>query len=142
MEPTLYQGNFLLVSKLAYKWGTMHTGDIIVFHHNENGRNEDYIKRLIGVPGDTVRVEQGIVYVNGQALDEPYIMAKPNYEGTWVVPEDSVFVLGDNRNDSSDSHDWGFVPDTAIVGKAVLVYWPFNEFRTLSHPLMVGAAAP
>jgi signal peptidase I len=142
MEPTLVPGNFLLVNKLAYKWGKMHTGDIVVFHHNENGNKEDYIKRLIGIPGDIVKVEFGIVYVNGQALEEPYILQTPNYSGTWTVPENTVFVLGDNRNDSSDSHDWGFVQSSDIIGRAFLVYWPLKSIRALSHPVMVSAALP
>jgi signal peptidase I len=142
MEPTLYPGNFLLVSKMAYKWGSMHTGDIIVFHHNENGRKEDYIKRLIGISGDTVKAENGIVSVNGQTLTEPYIMDALKYEGTWIVPENTVFVLGDNRNDSSDSHDWGFVQAKDIIGKAFVVYWPLPAIRTLSHPVMVSAVTP
>lgn len=133
MEPTLYPGNFLLVSKMAYKWGSYRTGDIIVFHHNEYGQQEDYIKRLIGVSGDTVRVEKGIVSVNGQPLNEPYIMAAPKYEGTWKVPENTVFVLGDNRNDSSDSHDWGFVQMKDIIGKAFAVYWPPSAVRALKY---------
>lgn len=142
MEPTLYPGYFLLLNKLAYKWSPMKTGDIIVFHHNEYGQKKDYIKRLIGVPGDTVKVENGVVSVDGQVLTEPYIMQAPKYDGSWVVPEGTVFVLGDNRNDSSDSHDWGFVQKTDIIGKAIFVYWPFSAIKVISHPVMVSAAAP
>lgn len=142
MEPTLYPGYFLLLNKLAYKWGPMKTGDIIVFHHNEYGQKKDYIKRLIGVPGDTVKVENGVVSVNGQALTEPYIKQAPNYDGSWKVPDGTVFVLGDNRNDSSDSHDWGFVQQSDIIGKAIFVYWPFPAIKVISHPVMVSAATP
>jgi len=101
---------------------------------------EDYIKRVIGLPGDEVRIEGGMVYVNGSLLDEPYIAAPPSYPGVWAVPEDSFFVLGDNRNQSSDSHSWGFVPLENIVGKALVVYWPLDQIKTLYHPLIVNAA--
>ncbi len=137
MEPTLMPGDFLLVSKLAYRLGEMKTGDVVVFHYPGN-TEEDYIKRLIGKPGDTVRVDQGIVYVNDQALLEPYIMARPNYAGEWTVPAESVFVLGDNRNDSSDSHDWGYVPVSYLVGKALVTYWPFSAMGVMPYPTFVS----
>jgi signal peptidase I len=133
MQPTLYQGDLILVNKLAYKLGKMNTGDVVIFH-NPNLLEEDYIKRLIGKPGDVVKVEGGVVYVNGTALKEPYIAAPPEYADEWTVPANSVFVLGDNRNNSSDSHSWGFVPVSDIVGKALVVYWPLNAMKILSHP--------
>lgn len=133
MQPTLYEGNLIVVNKLAYKWGELNTGDIAIFH-NPNFLEEDYIKRLIGTPGDVVSVNSGVVSVNGVALTEPYIAAQPNYEDTWTVPADSVFVLGDNRNNSSDSHSWGFVPIKDLVGKALVVYWPPQAAKVLSHP--------
>jgi signal peptidase I len=133
MQPTLYEGNLLLVNRLAYKFGQMQTGDVVIFH-NPNFLEEDYIKRLIGKPGDVVVVEGGVVSVNGTQLDEPYIAAPPDYAATWTVPQDSVFVLGDNRNYSYDSHSWGFVPIEDVVGKALLVYWPIDSMKILSHP--------
>jgi signal peptidase I len=133
MQPTLVEGNLIVVNKLAYKLGELHTGDIVIFH-NPNFLEEDYIKRLIGTPGDVVSVKSGVVSVNGIALTEPYIAATPNYEDTWTVPADSVFVLGDNRNNSSDSHSWGFVPINDLVGKALVVYWPPPAAKVLSHP--------
>lgn len=133
MQPTLYEGNLILVNKLAYKVGKIQTGDVVIFH-NPNFLEEDYIKRLIGKPGDVVKVEGGVVYVNGTALTEPYLAAPPEYSDEWIVPADSVFVLGDNRNSSSDSHSWGFVPVEDLVGKALLVYWPFESMKILSHP--------
>lgn len=137
MQPSFYEGNVLLVNKLAYKLGKMHTGDVLIFH-NPKALEEDYIKRLIGKPGDTVRAENGKIYVNGVALDEPYIAQPPYYIGEWVVPEDSVFVLGDNRNSSSDSHSWGFVPLDDLVGKALLVYWPLNAVEIIQQPVYPG----
>lgn len=139
MRPTLKPGEFLLVNKLAYRVGEIGHGDIIVFHYPLNPQ-EDYIKRVIGVPGDEVIVRGGEVFVNGQRLEEDYIMAPPGYEDSWVVPEDEVFVLGDNRNQSSDSHSWGFVPFQNIVGRAMVVYWPLNEAKVLSQPVIVNAA--
>jgi signal peptidase I len=133
MQPTLYEGNLILVNKLAYKFGSMHTGDIVIFH-NPNFLAEDYIKRLIGKPGDIISVEGGVVSVNGVPLDEPYESAPPEYSGSWQVPEDSVFVLGDNRNYSYDSHSWGYVPVSDLVGRAIFVYWPVNSIKALQHP--------
>ncbi|MCX6053468.1 MAG: signal peptidase I [Chloroflexi bacterium] len=139
MQPTLYEGNIILVNKLAYKFGHFQTGDIIIFH-NPNDLSEDYIKRLIGKPGDTVRVEAGIVSVNGEVLDEPYIAASPQYSGEWLVPENAIFALGDNRNMSSDSHSWGFVPLEDLVGKALFVYWPLDAAKIITHPDLVSAS--
>ena len=133
MQPTFYEGDVLLVNKLAYKLGKVHTGDVVIFH-NPNFLEEDYIKRLIGKPGDVVKADGGLIYVNGIPLDEPYISQPPYYLGEWVVPEDAVFVLGDNRNSSSDSHSWGFVPLEDLVGKALVVYWPFDAAKFIRQP--------
>jgi signal peptidase I len=139
MEPTLQPGYLLIVNKLAYKLGEPKHGDIVVFHYMGDN-NEDYIKRVIGLPGDEVKIENGNVYVNGIALNEPYIAAFPAYSGTWKVPEGSLFVLGDNRNNSSDSHQWGFVDLDDVVGKAVFIYYPFDVIGSLVIPDLVQAA--
>lgn len=139
MQPTLYEGEFVLVSKISYWIGSPQVGDVIVFHApSEPG--EDFIKRIIGTPGDTVNVQDGKVFVNGNRLDEPYIADVPLYEGEWQVPADELFVLGDNRNQSSDLHRWGFVPEEDLVGKAVLIYWPFQKMALLDHPDIVKAS--
>jgi signal peptidase I len=140
MQPTLYEGNIVLVNKMAYKFGDMKTGDVVIFHDPHN-RQEDFIKRLVGKPGDLVTVKNGEVYVNGDQLFEPYIASEPVYDGVWQVPDDSIFVLGDNRNQSSDSHSWGFVPLTDLVGKALIVYWPLDEIKLVTHhqPETAGA---
>lgn len=132
MQPTLVEGNIIMVNKLAYKFGEIQTGDVVIFHA-PNNRSEDFIKRLIGKPGDLVEVSNGQVYVNSVALIEPYIAAPPQYSGTWQVPEDAIFVLGDNRNQSSDSHSWGFVPLEDVVGKALVVYWPIDHIKLITH---------
>ena len=139
MQPTLHPGEFILVNKFEYKLGEIHRGDIIVFHYPLNP-SEDYIKRVIGIPGDTVTVSNTRVMVNNQTLTEPYISAPPQYTGTWQVPEGKVFVLGDNRNQSSDSHSWGFVPSENIVGRALVIYWPLEQFKILTSPATVSAA--
>lgn len=137
MLPTLQPNEFVLVNKMAYKMGDFERGDIVVFHYSPE---EDYIKRVIGLPGDEVTVGNGQVMVNGQLLDEPYISAPPQYTGTWQVPDGSLFVLGDNRNQSSDSHRWGFIQEDSVIGKALVVYWPIDEVKILSHPLIVKAS--
>lgn len=139
MLPTLEPGEFLLVNRVAYKLGEPKIGDIVIFHA-PGVDDMDYIKRLIGRPGDVVRIEDGIVYVNDQPLYEPYIAQAPSYAGTWVVPEGEVFVLGDNRNNSSDSHLWGFIPEDDIVGKALIIYWPLNQITILHASNIVQAA--
>lgn len=132
MRPTLDDGEFVLVSKLNYKLSNVQRGDIIVFHYPMDPAQE-LIKRVIGLPGDRIEVNEGIVYVNGQALEEPYIAAPPAYSSQWNVPQDRLFVLGDNRNDSSDSHSWGFLPFENVVGKAVLIYWPPPMWDVIEH---------
>jgi signal peptidase I len=132
MRPTLHDGEQVLVNRLAYKWVKPHLGDVIVFRFPRNP-SQEYIKRVIGLPGDKVYITNQQVFVNGQLLDEPYIAEAPQYYGTWTVPEDALFVLGDNRNDSSDSHDWEYVPMKNIVGKALVVYWPPSEWSLIAH---------
>lgn len=133
MVPTLQDGEFVLVNKLSYKFGDVSRGDIIVFHYPVNP-DEDLIKRVMGLPGDHVKVQDGQVYVNDVMLNENYIAARPTYAGEWQVPEDNYFVLGDNRNNSSDSHSWGLLPSEKIVGKAVVIYWPPPFWKILQHP--------
>jgi signal peptidase I len=132
MRPTLEDGEFILVSKLNYRFGEVERGDIIVFHYPLNP-SQELIKRVIGLPGDHISVKDGIVSVNGQKIDEPYIAATPLYNGEWDVPEENLFVLGDNRNDSSDSHSWGFLPFQNVVGKAVMIYWPPPLWDIIQH---------
>jgi signal peptidase I len=126
MYPTLNDRERLFVNKLVYRFREPRRGEIVVFRYPANPR-KNFIKRVIGIPGDTVSIRGGQVFVNGVPLDEPYIN-EPMY-GTYsgvVVPEDTVFVLGDNRNNSQDSRDRsvGFVPYMNIVGEAFVRYWP------------------
>ncbi|RMF44413.1 MAG: signal peptidase I [Anaerolineae bacterium] len=134
MEPTLIPGEFVIVNKLAYRFGEMHRGDVVVFYYPRDP-SQRYIKRIIGLPGDEVTVSGGRVFINGEALNEPYLNAPPTYMGTWQVPQDGIFVLGDNRNRSADSHVWGMVPLDYIIGKAIFVYWPLDRFGPVpGHP--------
>lgn len=140
MEPTLSDGDLVVVNRIAHRVEALARGDIVVFHFPlDPGRR--FIKRLIGLPGDQVSIHDGRVFVNQVPLDEPYIAAPPAYSGDWRVGPDEIFVLGDNRNNSSDSQNWGMVPAEEIVGKAVLVYWPPPSVGVIPHhPLTVQAA--
>ena len=139
MIPTLVSGEYVAVNRLSYQLGSPQRGDIIVFHFPRNPK-EEYIKRVVGLPGDVVEVMNGSVYVNGQPLAENYLNVKMNYTGKWEVPADQLFVLGDNRNNSSDSHDWGTVPMDYVVGTAVLVYWPPPAWGLIDHVPLANAA--
>jgi len=132
MQPTLEDGEFVLVSKVNYQFGDVERGDIVVFHFPLDPEQE-LIKRVIGLPSDTISVQNGQVSVNGWVLDEPYIAAAPAYSGEWIVPDGQLFVLGDNRNDSSDSHSWGYLPLEKVVGKAVVIYWPPPFWKVIQH---------
>jgi len=138
MRPTLADGEFVLVSKLNYRFGAVERGDIIVFQYPLNPEQK-LIKRVIGLPGDHVRVQEGKTSVNGQVLDEPYIAATPLYSGAWDVANGRLFVLGDNRNDSSDSHSWGFLPLENVVGKAIVIYWPPPLWDVIRHKQLLIA---
>ena len=172
MEPTLMVHDVLLVNEFEYRFTKPHHGDIVVFLPPKSEPN-DFIKRLIGAPGDTLRVHQGIVYRNGEALVEPYIQDKPNYEleiknyGIYVdgnrldpefanippkekwsapdrIPDGCYYMMGDNRQNSEDSHAWGFAQTggtfatgerkgekASFTGHAFLIFFPLNRIRIL-----------
>ena len=155
MEPTLHgdpkYGDHVLVNKYLYSLREPKRGEIVVFRTlNIEGLDwkKDYIKRLIGLPGDTIEIKEGRVYVNGQVLDEPSVFKMIHYENIdseygfleagggygykgqkFVVPDHHYFVLGDNSAHSFDSRRWGFVPEENLMGKAMLIYWPLNRLR-------------
>jgi signal peptidase I len=141
MEPSLHDGEFVVINRLAYRWANPDRGEIIVFNFPLDPERR-FIKRIIGLPGDTVSVHQGIVFVNNIPLEEPYIYAPPEYDGEWIVEEGHYFVLGDNRNNSSDSQNWGSLGAEEIIGKAVIVYWPINDLGIIPHFDLVSAAEP
>lgn len=138
MEPTLYRGDFVIVNKISYRLGQIGRGDVIVFHYPPNPQ-EQYIKRVIGLPGERVSISAGQVYINGEQLVEPYLSVTTQRGGEWDVPEDALFVLGDNRNNSSDSRSWGMVPFENVVGKAMVIYWPPENWGTLAFPTAAAA---
>lgn len=137
MLPTLEVQDRLIIEKISYHFKDPKRGDVVVFNPTEILEQQNYkdafIKRVIGIPGDTVQVRGGHVYVNGKQLEEDYINQAPDYEyGPVTVPENHYLVFGDNRNNSYDSHYWGFVPREKLVGKAFVRFWPFNRVGTLS----------
>ncbi len=133
MMPGLDDQERIFINKFVYRWEPISRGDIVVFHYPRDP-SKSYIKRVIAVGGDRVRIEQGQVYVNGERLEEPYV--PPQYDDVRslaeiIVPENCYFVLGDHRSSSSDSRDFGPVPHRFIYGKAVFVYWPMDKLGTL-----------
>lgn len=136
MMPTLHHGERLLVDKLTYRFAEPQRGDIVVFRYPSDPR-QHFIKRLIGLPGDTVEVRDGRVLVNGVALEENYVLQPPlGRYGPRTVPEGAYFVLGDNRNNSEDSRDprVGFVPRDHLVGRALWRYWPPRRMLVFARP--------
>lgn len=138
MNPTLFNGQYLLINNFSYYLDEPERGDIIVFRHPNQDLN--LIKRVIGLPGDKVEVDNQQVIVNGEVLEEPYIQEEPTYAGAWEVPPDTLFVLGDNRNNSSDSHTWQFLPQENILGRAVIVYWPPKDWMQIPHHIFASAS--
>jgi len=139
MMPTLQDGNKLVVNKIGYRIGELNRFDVIVFHAN---KEEDYVKRVIGIPGDRVEYRDDILYINGTKYEESYLekyrkeafggrltgdFTLNELTGEEVVPEGHIFVLGDNRLGSRDSREFGFVSIDQVVGKVDLRYWPFDE---------------
>lgn len=133
MEPTLVEGDRVLVNRLVYHFRSPERGDIIVFQPpNQNG-GDPFIKRVVAVGGDTVAVHDGLLYVNGEAQDEPFIKEYPILDETpeTPIPAGYVWAMGDNRNNSGDSRVFGPVSEDAILGTAFAIYWPLGHIRGL-----------
>lgn len=133
MRPTLVNSERLVVNKFIYRFKQPERGEILVFKYPRD-QSRDFIKRVIAIPGDTIEVKDGRVFVNGQLLNENYILERT--KGSYplsTVPEGHIFVMGDNRNNSEDSRfkDVGFVPYSLIKGKAVMVFWPIDHIKSL-----------
>ena len=138
MEPTLEINDRLIIEKISYRFRTPERGDVVVFSPTDELKKQNFrdafIKRVIGLPGEVVEVKGETVYVNGQALREKYIEESPDYEyGPVEVPLDQYLVLGDNRNNSYDSHYWGFVPRDNLIGRAVVRFWPLNRLGSIDE---------
>ena len=140
MHQTLLEGDRLLVSKVNYQWSDIHRGDVIVFKKPEamkassgTDKIEDLVKRVIGLPGDRVESRDGMVFVNGIQLKEPYLVAGTLTSDmrTTVVPIDEYFMMGDNRGNSFDSRYWGTMKRTDVVGKVVFRFWPPGRISTV-----------
>ncbi len=133
MEPNFYQGDCIMVSKVSYRSSGPQRGEVIIFNPPFDSAHP-YIKRVIGLPGEIVEIRDGSVFVNGIPLEEEYVMAPPNYTMPATgVPENEYFVLGDNRNNSNDSHTGWMVPRDNIIGRAWFVYWPPSRWRVVKH---------
>ena len=139
MYPTYKNGEYLMANKLTYRFGEPRRGDVIIFKYSDT---QDFIKRIIGIPGDNIMVKDGKVYVNGTQLDQTTYLEETVYtsggdyltEGeTITIGESQYFVLGDNRPHSSDSRTFGPIKENQIKGKAWIVYLPISEFRIVTH---------
>lgn len=149
MLPTLQVNDHLVIEKISYRFHDPQRGDIIVFMPSKQLQEQNpeifkdaFIKRVIGLPGETIEVKNGTVFVNGEPLTENYTAAPPEYVyGPEVVPSDSYLVLGDNRNNSLDSHIWGYVPRENIIGRASVRIWPPNRVGEIGpQPPYAGAS--
>jgi len=159
METTLLPEEYVLVDKLTPRWSPYARGDIVVFDPPQtwapSGGGVPFIKRVIGLPNDTVEIRDGVVFVNDIELDEPYLYAdidgdveptEPNVGGAteWVVAEGQLLVMGDHRQDSADSRSFGPIETSHVIGRAWLRYWPFDTFGVLptpAHPELEPAAS-
>lgn len=141
MEPNFHDGEYILTNKVAYKLGDPKRGDVIIFKSWSN-KDVDYIKRVIGLPGETVELKDNAIYVNDQKVDEPYLSpGVAIFGGSFlvegqpvVVPTDMYFVMGDNRPHSSDGREFGPVARADIIGVVILRYWPFSQFGSIIRP--------
>jgi len=135
MLPTLEVGDRLIVEKMTYRFSPIERGDIVVFEAPPRalGNGNAFIKRVVGLPGERIDIRAGQVFINGDALREPYILEAPRYpDPDWealglpdgLIPKDAVFVMGDNRNNSQDSHVWGALPLQNVIGQTVFRFWP------------------
>jgi signal peptidase I len=137
MEPTLHNNEWVMLDTVSYHFHSPDRGDIIVFKY-PGDLKVDYIKRVIGVAGDHVVVANGHVYVNNHELTESYIAQAPDYTANVTVPKGDLYVLGDNRDNSSDSHVWGLLPIRDVEGRAMFAYWPLSDLTILSPPHYAG----
>lgn len=140
MQPSFHSDQYVLVDRVSYWLSAPARGDVIVFRY-PYANDKDFIKRVIGLPGETVSVEGGIVSINGVPLEEPYILAGPGYSYMTVLGDDQYFVLGDNRDNSNDSHTWGGLEADYIIGRAVAVYWPPQDFELIGARQYPGVAS-
>lgn len=154
MEHTLEPDQYVLVDKITPRFDTYKRGDIVVFEPPANWQQEDhqpYIKRIIGIGGDTIELKDGDVYLNKVKLLEPYVFQVDGKTqrtddligaGTWVVPDGDLFLMGDHRGNSADSREFGPVEVSTVIGRAWLRYWPINTFEIIPTPSHPELATP
>jgi signal peptidase I len=152
MEHSFEPDDYVLVDKLSPHWDPYSRGDVVVLQPPEDWAAEKtpFIKRVIGVGGDTIEVKDGKVYVNGTALDEPYLFtdadgtrqATMSDDPQWQVPANDIFVMGDHRQQSADSRLFGPIPVTSVLGRVVIRYWPLAAFGTIQTPSYASVPAP
>lgn len=132
MLPTIQVNDKIVVTNFSYWFDGPQRGDVVVFKYPLNTK-KDYVKRCIGLPGETIEFRDSKLYVNGKLTPEPYLPEGLTFRdfGPIEVPEGNYFMCGDNRNNSSDSRVWGFVPKKLLIGKAQFIYWPFSDWSTL-----------
>lgn len=132
MEPTLTEGDMIAANKIVYRFSEPKRGDIIVFKYPLDPKR-DFVKRLIGLPGEKLQIKNSTLYINDKVTPEPYLPKSLEFQdyGPVTVPKDKFFMMGDNRNDSLDSRSWGEMPRENIIGKASFIYWPINRIKIL-----------
>ena len=132
MEPTLQIGDKIIVNKIVYRFQEPKRGDIMVFKYPLDPAR-DYIKRVIGLPGEKLEIKDSVIYINDQPIEEEYLPSNSNSAnfGPVNIPENAYFMMGDNRNNSQDSRVWGTLPNNYIIGKALAVFWPVNRIGVL-----------
>lgn len=134
MYPTLKKWDFILVNKFVYRFTPPKYGDIMVFNPppEAHAGDKEYIKRLIGLPGDNLEIKNGALYRNGKKSDEPYVQNCADYVLEKItIPANNYFMLGDNRSNSGDSHVWGYLPKKNVIGKAFIILWPPSRISIL-----------
>ena len=153
MQPNFYTGQLVVINRFAYFFAEPQRGDVVVLHNPradcqapskiEESGCEDLIKRVIGLPGENIQIEQGRVYVNGTQINEPYVQdyCHVGCDGKWSLDENHYFILGDNRNNSYDSHSFGPILRSLIVGEAWIRYWPPQDANVIPHPVYTPSPA-
>jgi len=141
MRPTLISGEWIVVNRLTYKLGSPQRGDVIVFLPPTNAQTDDLIKRVIGLPGETVEIRDGSVWINVKVLDESYAAGTTAPDNRWQLGTGQLFVMGDNRQLSLDSRSFGPIPMREVVGRAWIIYWPPSEWGPLEWRSQTRTAA-
>lgn len=144
MQPTLHNNDLIMVNKITYRIKKPNRGDIVVFNPPGNTSNIHYIKRIVGLPGESVQVKEGKVFINQTELIEPYLsqIDTPGFVGPVVLGADEFFVLGDHRNNSMDSRDFGAITKDHIHGKTMFVLWPMKDFQVFGQVKYELSEAP